>query len=341
MGTLLDKPVTEKHTASFEQDGLKFAASSMQGWRVEMEDQHTITLSIPELTDHALVAVFDGHGGMHAAQYAASNILATLVECDEFKQYCKSKQIGLLENAMTSCFMHLDVKLRQSSEVSSGDRSGCTALAAVITPTHITVASSGDSRVVLGTGSTVVAMSQDHKPDNPLEKRRIERAGGCVSMKRVDGDLAVSRALGDFQYKERSDLKESEQKVSPEPEVRSHVRMRADLVLILACDGIWDVMNNNDALEVFKQCAAEGESNLGLCCEELLDQCLFKGSRDNMSVVAVAFPGLQINEGGGGVLARRAAREQEETRKQEERNQSNLPQPSYNAGFQQARNGGH
>ena len=58
-------------------------------------------------------------------------------------------------------------------------------------------------------------MSEDHKPNNPLEQNRIELAGGKVQWKRVDGDLAVSRGLGDFQFKTRVDLGPTEQKVCP------------------------------------------------------------------------------------------------------------------------------
>ena len=68
-----------------------------------------------------------------------------------------------------------------------------------------------------------VAMSEDHKPYNDSEKERIVKAGGFVSMKRVQGDLAVSRALGDFVYK-NTELPQPEQQVSPEPEIRIHER---------------------------------------------------------------------------------------------------------------------
>jgi len=208
----------------------------------------------------------------------------------------------------------VDAALLRAPEVAQqGDRSGCTALAAVVGPRHLVVASAGDSRAVLATGANgALALSEDHKPDNPEEQRRVERAGGCVSMRRVDGDLAVSRALGDFQYKDRPDLPPEAQKVSAEPDCRTHTRLRADQVLILACDGIWDVMSNADAADLARALGQEGEKDLGLICEELLDQCLAKGSRDNMSVVAVAFSGFHTASEGGGVIARRTARAEEE-----------------------------
>ena len=72
----------------------------------------------------------------------------------------------------------------------------------------------GDSRCVIGTNKLAKAMSEDHKPDNELEQRRIELAGGTVQWKRVDGDLGVARAFGDFRFKNRSDLGPTEQKVT-------------------------------------------------------------------------------------------------------------------------------
>ena len=66
-------------------------------------------------------------------------------------------------------------------------------------------------------------------------------------MKRVNGDLAVSRALGDFVYKLSKDLPPEKQQVSCEPDVHVHVRRAdADQFVVLACDGIWDVMTNQE-----------------------------------------------------------------------------------------------
>lgn len=78
---------------------------------------------------------------------------------------------------------------------------GCTACVALFTKDSIICANSGDSRCVLARGTTAVEMSQDHKPDNTEELRRIEAAGGFVEEGRVRGILSLSRALGDLEYK--------------------------------------------------------------------------------------------------------------------------------------------
>ena len=84
---------------------------------------------------------------------------------------------------------------------------GCTATCVIITPTEIYCANAGDSRTVLGKGKVAVELSQDHKPDDPEERKRIYNANGFVEDGRVQGVIAVSRAIGDWEYKEPSLLK--------------------------------------------------------------------------------------------------------------------------------------
>mmetsp|Transcript_17482 Transcript_17482/g.26463 ORF Transcript_17482/g.26463 Transcript_17482/m.26463 type:complete len:445 (-) Transcript_17482:480-1814(-) len=216
------------------------------------------------------------------------------------------------------------------------DLPGTTALAVLITPEYIICANAGDSRAVLAASSTteIIPLSCDHKPDLPQEKERIERAArGAVSTVfggRVDGELAVSRALGDFGFKnyprriEKNDVMNWEDarqlaqnlKVSPFPEITSRDRRTSSdnndaRILILACDGIWDVMSNESCLDLTQTLMKEGESKMCLIAEEILDHCLKKGSRDNMTITVVKFPSQDIGNGGG-VAKRRRQRERGE-----------------------------
>lgn len=109
-------------------------------------------------------------------------------------------------------------------------------------------------------------------------------------IQRVNGSLAVSRALGDFEYKNVASKGQCEQLVSPEPEVFVEERAADDEFLVLACDGVWDVMSN-DELCNFVRNRMETTSDLDYICNLVVDTCLYKGSRDNMSVVIVAFDG--------------------------------------------------
>ena len=99
---------------------------------------------------------------------------------------------------------------------------------------------------MLSRGGRAVFGTHDHKPVNPGEKERIQNAGGSVMIQRVNGSLAVSRALGDFEYKNVAGRGPCEQLVSPEPEVTVQERAEEDEFVALACDGVWDVMTNEE-----------------------------------------------------------------------------------------------
>jgi serine/threonine protein phosphatase PrpC len=86
-------------------------------------------------------------------------------------------------------------------------------------------------------------LSTDHKPDLPNEKRRVQRAGGYVEEGRVNGIIAISRAIGDWEYKNQS-LKPEDNMVTCFPEVVVE-QLRPDHdFMIIACDGIWDCLTS-------------------------------------------------------------------------------------------------
>ena len=92
-------------------------------------------------------------------------------------------------------------------------------------------------------------MSFDHKPSNPEEEKRINEAGGTVEWDRVNGNLNLSRALGDFTYKENKDLKPSQQMVLWTPDIKIETIDKDTEFMIIACDGIWDCMTNQEAVD--------------------------------------------------------------------------------------------
>ena len=161
-----------------------------------------------------------------------------------------------------------------------------------MTDKHVIVANAGDARGILHVGGVTKPMSFDHKPTLEKETARIEAAGGCVSMKRVNGDLAVSRALGDFTYKRTASVAPKDQMVSAFPDIEIHERTAEEQFMLLCCDGIWDVMKNEDAGKFVEEELAGAYEGMpfSAVCENLLDRCLAKGSRDNMSAVVLVDP---------------------------------------------------
>lgn len=221
MGNSLEKPETNKDTSDVRMGDIWAGISGMQGYRGEMEDAH-----IHEILDgdHLFLGVFDGHGGKDCAHYVCAvrnpdtgalafegrrGLVQVFKETPEWKQYLqggkKREDFNLLKIALERAFMDID---HEMEDYLNADRNrntpfgGCTACTVLITPHHIICANAGDSRATMSyVGSKYIELSQDHKPHNKDELERIKNAGGYVQHNRIDGNLAVSRGLGDFEFK--------------------------------------------------------------------------------------------------------------------------------------------
>lgn len=176
---------------------------------------------------------------------------------------------------------------------------GCTSVVAVLQGSELYIANAGDSRAVLGRGKLAVPLSEDHKPASANERSRITNAGGFVSevggVTRVNGNLNLSRAIGDLRYKGNHDVARDAQIITAEPDVRRVTIMPEDRFFLLACDGIWDVLSNQQAIDFVNDRMDRGVSH-GDICEQMLDHCLAldpKEARgigcDNMTAQLVVF----------------------------------------------------
>lgn len=336
--------VSEKDTVrgSSPEMHIEFAVSEMQGLRQTMEDQHIHFLGVPVrgpdgtkvLTDHAVFAVFDGHGGDFTSRFLKDNFLDVLSRREEMVKYSllplegargrsDVNAVTLLQKALTKTFTQLDEKLlplqrdrtdalmsgsvapplvaegdnipNSSVRSSLGERSGSTGVVVLISPSHIICANTGDSRAVLRRNGKAVPLSFDHKPSELPERLRIMSTGGTVKGKRVNGDLAVSRAFGDFMYKDtlKSQSKALQQQVTVVPDLIVYPRTDNDEFIVLACDGVWDVASNKQCTDFVQRLLSEGEVDLGNVCEETLDTCLERQSRDNMTMLLVTLPSVK------------------------------------------------
>ena len=186
----------------------------------------------------------------------------------------------------------------ETSDNPAEENSGSTGIVVVVTPTHIICANLGDSRGLLRRGGNTLPLSFDQVPTNLPERQRIEDAKGRVKAKRIDGDLAVSRAFGDYSFKENASLAADKQKVIVVPELVVYPRiMDKDEFIILACDGIWDVASSNQCSQYVQGLLLEGETDLGNIAEEALDTCLERKSTDNMTMMIIGLPGLNASIG--------------------------------------------
>ncbi|EKG08394.1 protein phosphatase 2C, putative [Trypanosoma cruzi] len=285
--TMLYTPVQDKYSILMEDDKLRVGASSMQGWRSTMEDAHTIHLSLPGLPSHmasedgAIAAVFDGHCGSKTSQTSAIRILEWITSMEAFGE-------GNMEKAIRDGFIAGDLAMQRSSP---NEMSGCTGNCVLIVENHLYCGNVGDSRAVLCRDGTAIPLSEDHKPNLPRERERVLSAGGYIHNGRVNGVLSLSRALGDFAFKD-SDLPPEAQAVTAIPDVVHLELTPQDEFVIIACDGVWDMVTNEKAVEIVRSEVAD-HSDLSLACERLMDACLSKVSTgagtDNMTVIILQF----------------------------------------------------
>ncbi|ODV75815.1 PP2C family serine/threonine-protein phosphatase [Cyberlindnera jadinii NRRL Y-1542] len=297
MGQILSQPVTEKHSFSDKDAQYAFGLSSMQGWRINMEDAHTTVLDMDAVKEGddgeaskgkesvAFFGVFDGHGGDKIAQFTGENLHKILKRQEEFKK-------GNYSQALKDSFLAADVEILKDFNLKN-DQSGCTATTVIISKDKIYCANAGDSRTVLSVAGESKPLSFDHKPNNEGEHARICAAGGFVDIGRVNGNLALSRAIGDFDFKKSADLPPEEQIVTAYPDVLEHQITEKDEFIILACDGIWDCLTSQQAVEVVRK-GINDHLSLEEICEAMIDICLAPNSYgsgigcDNMSVIIVA-----------------------------------------------------
>jgi serine/threonine protein phosphatase PrpC len=166
---------------------------------------------------------------------------------DTFKKLPEYKN-GNYEDALRKCFIAMD-------DLMNGDKSkdpitnysqsaGCTACVVLVTKDAIICANAGDSRCVLARGTNALEMSEDHKPDNEGELKRIEAAGGFVEEGRVRGILSLSRALGDLEYKLNRKVGVEAQMITCVPEIKRVELTGEDKFFVIACDGIWDCLTS-------------------------------------------------------------------------------------------------
>ncbi|KAI9483860.1 MAG: phosphatase 2C-like domain-containing protein [Benjaminiella poitrasii] len=287
MGQTLSEPITEKKTSEGNDKRVMYGSSCMQGWRTNMEDAHTTITSYAN-TGASFFAVYDGHGGDAVAKYCGTELHKKIMNNTAFNR-------GRYRDAIRSGYYGIDEDLKKDNRFDN-DTSGCTAVIALLTKNNVLyVSNAGDSRAVISTrDGKAIPLTQDHKPKLPKEEQRIRMAGGFVENGRVNGSLALSRAIGDFVFKSNTQITPDRQAVTAEPDIIEHLLTDQDEFVVLACDGIWDCLSNQQVVD-FIRCQLCERKSLATICEELMDYCLADGSNmagigcDNMTVVIIAF----------------------------------------------------
>ncbi|CAI5757387.1 unnamed protein product [Candida verbasci] len=309
------------HGLSF-QVGVAENKNSM--YRNKMEDVHTYIANFTERVDWGYFGIFDGHAGKDSARWCGNNLHLLLEQEIDLNE---SDNPDLPpENPITnSKDMKKDlyksfIKADEMIEKSGQGSSGCTACVAVlrweidenentqstpasnssspITPPRnyssntkfdyipqnnhkrmLYTSNVGDSRIILFREGKSYRLSYDHKASDTNEINRIENQGGLILKNRVNGVLAVTRSLGDTYMK---DL------VIGKPFTTSTEIRKDDEFIILACDGVWDVISDQKAgkfvSDLFRKGATPKEASQKLC-----QLALDNSTTDNITVMVVKF----------------------------------------------------
>ncbi|KAJ0959781.1 hypothetical protein J5N97_000529 [Dioscorea zingiberensis] len=253
---------------TFEVQGSEYCLASRKGTRHAMEDSYGIITSIHGDSKQAFFGVYDGHGGRAAVDFVSEklgkNIVATLEGLENNEDQ--------LEMAVREGYMITDREF-----LGQGVKSGACVSTVLLKDGDLHVGNVGDCRVVMSRNGRAVALTTDHRADRDDERARIENSGGYVNCSngiwRVHDSLAISRAIGDRDMKKW---------IISEPETKK-LRVSLDCeFLIMASDGLWDKVSNQEAVDVVLK-----SKNLMKSCKELVEMSCSRGSRDDITVMVV------------------------------------------------------
>ncbi|XP_076915718.1 putative protein phosphatase 2C 9 [Bidens hawaiensis] len=234
-----------------------------------MEDYHVSKFIPHQGRELGLFAIYDGHLGHSVASYLQQNLFNNILKEGEFWKDPKRSITKAYERTDQTILSH-------NPDIGRGGSTAVTAI--LINGQKLWVANVGDSRAVLSRKGQAIQMSVDHEPNK--ERTSIENKGGFVSnmpgdVARVNGQLAVSRAFGDRNLKIhiRSDPDIKQAKVDANTEM-----------LILASDGLWKVMTNQEAVDIALKIRDPEKA-----AKQLASEALKRESKDDISCIVVRF----------------------------------------------------
>ncbi|KAH9305725.1 hypothetical protein KI387_010129 [Taxus chinensis] len=236
-----------------------------------MEDYHVAEFKKIRGHELGLYAIFDGHLGDNVASYLQKNLFQSILSEDEFwSEPCRAivKAYDKTDKAI----------LGNTPELGPGGSTAVTAI--LIDGKKLLVANVGDSRAVLCRNGRAIQLSVDHEPGTSTERGSIETRGGFVSnlpgdVPRVDGQLAVSRAFGDKNLKLH---------LRSDPDIREVDIDSGTEILILASDGLWKVMENQEVVDFVRK-----TKDPQVAAKQLAAEALNRESKDDISCIVVSF----------------------------------------------------
>ena len=266
----LDSMNSKKSTSSTIQNiNAPFTSFSYQEdknlkYRQSMED---IGVTLPNLTNDyktSLFGIFDGHGGNDVVKYIKDRIPEII-----------KKNINDLY-PIDQCFINAFNKIDEELKFYDSEYTGSTATLVLIQDNKIYCANVGDSRAYIIYDNSIKQITVDHKCSVPEEAERIIKAGGKITKNRVQGQLVLSRSLGDLYVKKYG--------VTNLPDISMNKIDFGIKYIIIASDGVWDVIDENTVLNMSKMKKKAEEF-----CKDLVKLAIQKETKDNVSCIVIAF----------------------------------------------------
>ncbi|BFU19400.1 leucine rich repeat / protein phosphatase 2C domain containing protein [Entamoeba histolytica HM-1:IMSS-B] len=246
---------------SFCHNQIEFGLAECKGYRDEMQDFMCFSENFVQKGNY-FAAICDGHSGVVTAQTCASKIMMTL------ENILKSNEQCSIKDSLIQAFTHINSEI-----IEKGLKDGTTCLCLVITENIFYIANTGDCRCLLIGDDYFLPLTVSHRPSNKTEYKRIRENGGFVIGNRTNGGLAVSRSLGDSA---------NQPIISPIPDVVVRQKSSSDRYLVLACDGVWDVMSDEKVYSIIKQYSKYHPTKIA---NTIKDLSLCFGSTDNISCI--------------------------------------------------------
>lgn len=224
----------------------------------------------PSHPETHFVGLFDGHAGGRCSKHISAALPDVVANDINFNSdLCQTLKRSF--HAVNDQFLAIAEQLRCHD--------GSTGLVALIRDGKVLVANVGDCRAILLSDGKIFPMSNDQKPTSLKEQRRIASLGGtvmnCAGVSRVNGVLAVSRAFGNRTIRHV---------IRPDPELVERQLTPDDEFLVMASDGLWDVLKNKDVLDI---CTSRSSHTCQQLAEELVQTALCRGSMDNVTCIVL------------------------------------------------------
>jgi serine/threonine protein phosphatase PrpC len=276
------------HTKSYDIESCRdvinkyqYGLALTQGRNINMEDKYIIE----SFLDNPLFIILDGHNGSYVSEYCKKNLMRILYKLNEEMDHSNSNIV----NNFTVLFQKLIIKLEKELEQYSMEHnSGSTITVVYILTNYVITVNLGDSKALMVLNNfQYKELSMEHKPYNPIEKRRITEAKGNIINNKLNNDLDISRSLGDFRYKSQKVLTIENQLVSNIPNINIYNRDKSEQYIILSSNGIWDFLTNQKLIDFINKLHKNKINNIGEISKKIIKQSIENGNIGNTTLIMI------------------------------------------------------